>query len=64
MPFSAHRIASKRLVLVLNAVILLAACTTPATAATVETADRESVPDHDLASGGKGVYHDLSLLPW
>jgi cytochrome c5 len=36
---------------VLNAVILLAACTTPATAATVETADRESVPDHDLASG-------------
>ena len=51
MPFSAHRIAGKRLVLVLNAVILLAACTTPVTAATLETADRESVPDHDLALG-------------
>jgi len=51
MPFSAHRIAGKRLVGVLNAVILLAACTTPVTAATLETADRESVPDHDLALG-------------
>ena len=51
MPFSAHRIACKRSVRVLNAVILLAACTTPVTAATLETADRESVPDHDLALG-------------
>jgi len=51
MPFSAHRIAGKRLVLVLNAVILLAACTNPATAASVETADRESVTSHDLAVG-------------
>ena len=51
MPFSAHRIACKRSVEVLNAVILLAACTTPVTAATLETADRESVPDHDLALG-------------
>jgi len=51
MPFSAHRIACKRSVRVLNAVILLAACTTPVTAATLETPDRESVPDHDLALG-------------
>lgn len=51
MPFSAHRIACKRSVGVLNALILLAACTTPVTAATLETADRESVPDHDLALG-------------
>jgi len=51
MPFSVHRIACKRSVRVLNAVILLAACTTPVTAATLETADRESMPDHDLALG-------------
>jgi len=51
MPFSAHRIACKRSVGVLNALILLAACTTPVTAATLETADRESAPDHDLALG-------------
>jgi len=37
--------------LILNAVILLAVCTKPATAATVETEDRESVTDHDLALG-------------
>lgn len=49
MPFSAHRIAGKRVALLVNAVILLAACTNPAAA--VETADRESVTNHDLAVG-------------
>jgi len=51
MTFSAYRIAGKRSVLVLNTVILLAACTQPVTAASFETADSESVPDHDLALG-------------
>jgi len=51
MPFSAHRITGQRLILVLNTVFLLAACITPTTAATVETAERESVPGHDLALG-------------
>jgi cytochrome c5 len=40
-----------RLVWVLNAVILSAACTKPATAAGVENADRDIVPGHDLALG-------------
>ena len=51
MPFSAHHITGKQLVRALKAVMLLVACTTPVTAATLETADRESVPDHDLALG-------------
>jgi len=51
MPFSVQRIMGNRLGLVFHTVILLAAFTTPATAAAVETADRESVSGHDLALG-------------
>ena len=51
MSFSEHRITGKRLVLVLKAVILLAACTKPATSESVETADRESMASHDLTVG-------------
>jgi cytochrome c5 len=51
MPFSAHRIAGKRLVPVLNAVVLLAASTQPATAANVETAHHKSAAEHNLALG-------------
>jgi len=51
MPFSAHHLTGKPLVRVLKAVMLLAVCTTPATAASVEIAHHDSVPDHDLALG-------------
>jgi cytochrome c5 len=42
-----------RLVLTLNAVILLAACTKPAMAADVDTGRADTVPGHDLALGEK-----------